>query len=179
MCDRTLPSLLVFNVESNDHNVWKSRKEDKFRFSEVIDSEIWNQNKFSSYLIQYIFKVKYTDDKIKVEEEYQEIVFFQILTNMYTQLTQLPWLPLHKTDKSKMFYDHSYESVVIPRLTIRIAQYWYWLGVKYRIYHFNPYSQKRAVGQIALQRTQLAQAPQLLATQQKQLRKEIKGCCGF
>ena len=30
-----------------------------------------------------------------------------------------------------MCYDHSSESVLISRLEIRLAQYWYWLGVQY------------------------------------------------
>ena len=37
---------------------------------------------------------------------------------------------LHKTDKFKMCYDRSSESVLIPRLAVRLAQYWYWRYVR-------------------------------------------------
>ena len=33
-----------------------------------------------------------------------------------------------------MCYGHSSESVLIPRLEIRLAQYWYWLGVKFNAF---------------------------------------------
>ena len=41
---------------------------------------------------------------------------------------------LHKTEKSKMCYGHSSESVLVPRHAIRISQYLYPLGVKFGLF---------------------------------------------